>query len=172
VSPELDERNMSESMTSSNLMTMNALDLFLLGRKLAKLGMETLPSSTVSALPPSATAVFIDVLEVPVSSIGEIARRTELPQSQVSAAVVTLVEHCLVETVSDPNDRRRTLVRAAPGVARQIRSKVDVPIDHTIADALGNESPKELAQVLEALEMLSLRLSPRILNWTPEDIVS
>ena len=37
-------------------MTMNALELFLLGRKLAKMGIETIPSSTVSALPPSASA--------------------------------------------------------------------------------------------------------------------
>lgn len=150
---------------------MNALELFLLGRKLAKLGVETLPSATVSALPPSASAVLIDVLEVPNSSIGEIARRTELPQSQVSAAVATLEDHCLLETVSDPDDRRRTLVRGAPGVARKIRSKVDVPIDRTIAEALGDDDPDDLARVMEALELLSLRLAPRILNWSPDESV-
>ena len=150
-------------------MNMNGLELFLLGRKLTKMGFETIPSSAVHAFPPSATAVLIDVLECPNSSIGEIAKRTELPQSQVSAAATMLEDHGLLKTVSDPDDRRRTLVRGAPGVARKIQSKVDVPIDKTIAKALASDSPDDLAQVLAALEMLSLRLSPRILNWSSDD---
>ena len=153
-------------------MTMNALELYLLGRKLAKLGMETLPASAVSAFPPSVTAVLIDVLEFPNSSIGEIAKRTELPQSQVSAATATLVEHCLLETVSDPDDGRRTLVREAPGGASLIRSKVDVPIDQAIAQALASEDSGDLSLVIEALELLLLRLTPRVLNRSPEEIVS
>jgi DNA-binding MarR family transcriptional regulator len=153
-------------------MTMNALELFLLGRKLAKMGIETIPSSTVSALPPSASAVLIDVFEFPNSSIGEIAKRTELPQSQVSAAVAMLKDDGLLETVSDPDDRRRTLVREAPGIARKIRSKVDVPIDKTIAKALASDDPDDLAQVIGALEMLAERLAPRILKLSHEDSVS
>ena len=107
-------------------MSMNGLELFLLGRKLAKMGIETIPSSALNEFPPSAQAVLIDVLEYPNSSIGEIAKRTELPQSQVSAAATILEERCLLETVSDPNDGRRTLVRGAPGVGRKIRKKVDI----------------------------------------------
>jgi DNA-binding MarR family transcriptional regulator len=145
-------------------MSMNGLELFLLGRKLAKMGIETIPSSALNEFPPSAQAVLIDVLECPNSSIGEIAKRTELPQSQVSAATTILEEKCLLETVSDPDDRRRTLVRGAPGVGRKIRKKVDVPIDETIARALANESPDTLAQVLAALEMLSAQLTPRSLS--------
>lgn len=152
-------------------MTMNGLELFLLGRKLAKMGFETIPSSAVHAFPPSATAVLIDVLESPNSSIGEIAKRTELPQSQVSAAATLLEDHGLLETASDPDDRRRTLVRGAPGVARKIGSKVDVPIDQTIADALASDSSDDVAEVVEALEMLALRLSPRTVSLSPEDTV-
>jgi DNA-binding MarR family transcriptional regulator len=145
-------------------MSMNGLELFLLGRKLAKMGIETIPSSALNEFPPSAQAVLIDVLECPNSSIGEIAKRTELPQSQVSAATTILEEKCLLETVSDPDDRRRTLVRGAPGVGRKIRKKVDVPIDETVARALASESPDTLAQVLAALEMLSAQLTPRTLS--------
>jgi DNA-binding MarR family transcriptional regulator len=150
-------------------MSMNGLELFLLGRKLAKMGIEAIPSSALNEFPPSAQAVLIDVLECPNSSIGEIAKRTELPQSQVSAATTMLEEKCLLETVSDPNDGRRTLVRGAPGVGRKIRRKVDVSIDQTVADALANSSPDDLAHVLEALEMLSAQLTPRTLKWSNED---
>jgi DNA-binding MarR family transcriptional regulator len=145
-------------------MSMNGFELFLLGRKLAKMGIETIPSSALDEFPPSAQAVLIDVLEYPSSSIGEIAKRTELPQSQVSAAATLLEERCLLEAVSDPNDRRRTLVRAAPGVGRKIRKKVDVPIDQTVADAIASTSPDDLFEVLKALEVLSLQLTPRSLK--------
>jgi DNA-binding MarR family transcriptional regulator len=145
-------------------MEMNGLELYLLGRKLAKMGIETIPSSVLNEFPASAQAVLIDVLECPNSSIGEIAKRTELPQSQVSAAATMLEEKCLLETVSDPDDRRRTLVRGAPGVGKKIGKKVNVPINQTVANSLASDRPEDLAQVLEALEMLSLQLSPRTLN--------
>jgi DNA-binding MarR family transcriptional regulator len=150
-------------------MSMNGLELFLLGRKLAKMGIETIPSSALNEFPPSAQAVLIDVLEYPNSSIGEIAKRTELPQSQVSAAATMLEERCLLETVSDPNDGRRTLVRGAPGVGRKIRKKVDVSISQTVADALASTNPNDLAQALEALEFLSLQLTPRALKWNDDN---
>jgi DNA-binding MarR family transcriptional regulator len=150
-------------------MKMNGLELFLLGRKLAKLGMEAIPKSALDEFPPSAQAVLVDVLECPNSSIGEIAKRTELPQSQVSAATMLLEERCLLETVSDPDDRRRTLVRAVPGVGRKIRKKVDVPIDQTIANVLLSDRPEDLDRVLEALELLSTQLTPRALKWSNED---
>jgi len=149
-------------------MSVNGLELFLLGRKLAKMGIETIPSSALNEFPPSAQAVLIDVLEYPNSSIGEIAKRTELPQSQVSAAATMLEERCLLETVSDPNDGRRTLVRGAPGVGRKIRKKVDVSINQTVADALASTDAEDLARALEALEFLSLQLSPRTLKWNDD----
>jgi DNA-binding MarR family transcriptional regulator len=79
-----------------------------------------------------------------------------------------LEERCLLETVSDPNDGRRTLVRGAPGVGRKIRKKVDVSINQTVADALASADPDDLAQALEALEFLSLQLSPRTLKWNDD----
>jgi DNA-binding MarR family transcriptional regulator len=144
----------------------NALELFMLGRKLAKLGVEALPSATVNALPPSAKAVLIDVIEYPGTAIGEIARRTELPQSQVSVAVATLREHCLIETELDPADRRRTLVREAPGMADILRPKVAVPIDETIVRALCGASDAEFAEVVAALELLAERFTPRVVSWS------
>ena len=149
-------------------MSMNGLELFLLGRKLAKMGIETIPSSALNEFPPSAQAVLIDVLEYPNSSIGEIAKRTELPQSQVSAAATMLEERCLLETVSDPNDGRRTLVRGAPGVGRKIRRKVDVSVDQTVAEALASTNPDDLARALEALEFLSMQLTLRALKWNDD----
>ena len=74
--------------------------------------------------------------------------------------------------MSDPDDGRRTLVREAPGGASLIRSKVDVPIDQAIAQALASEDSGDLSLVIEALELLSLRLTPRVLNRSPEEIVS
>jgi hypothetical protein len=53
-------------------------------------------------------------------------------------------------------------------VGRKIRKKVDVSINQTVADALASADPDDLAQALEALEFLSLQLSPRTLKWNDD----
>ena len=99
---------------------MNALELFLLGRKLMKLGEQAIPTTAgFHQLPTSVRSILIDVFEHPNSSVGEITTRTGFPQSHVSAAVARLREGGALVTTVDPNDRRRTLVRPSPEVPRR-----------------------------------------------------
>src|SRR6266542_4942792 len=96
---------------------MNALELFLLGRKLMKLGEQAIPTTAgFHQLPTSVHSILIDVFEHPNSSIGEITARTGFPQSQVSASVAKLREGGALVTEADPGDRRRTLVHPHPAI--------------------------------------------------------
>lgn len=138
---------------------MNALELFLLGRKLMKIGEQAIPARAgFHRLPASVRSVLIDVFEHPGSSVGEISARTGFPQSHVSASVARLRERGAVITAIDPNDRRRTLVRPSPTVPRQATQLVSAPIEAALAAALGTENPPEVAEVASALETLALRL--------------
>jgi DNA-binding MarR family transcriptional regulator len=139
----------------------NALELFLLGRKLMKIGQEAIPARAgFHQLPASVRSVLIDVFEHPNSPVGEISARTGFPQSHVSASVARLRERGAVVTTTDPKDRRRTLVRPSPEVPRQAAQLVSAPIDAALAAALGTQNPQEIAQVVSALETLALHLTP------------
>lgn len=62
-------------------------------------------------IPPGEVMVLEDVLAHPDSSVGEIAERTGLAQSHVSATVARLGASGALNTSADPADGRRTLVR-------------------------------------------------------------
>ncbi|WP_368666626.1 MarR family transcriptional regulator [Kitasatospora sp. MBT63] len=107
-----------------------------------------------------------DVLAHPGATVGEIAVRTGLPQSQVSTAVARLVEAGSVDTEPDPADRRRRRVRAAahPPSARveEVRSTT---IDDALTAALtapDGSAPDEplLREVSAALDTLARHLTP------------
>ncbi|HEY9373615.1 MarR family winged helix-turn-helix transcriptional regulator, partial [Streptomyces sp.] len=144
---------------------MNGVELFLLGRILMKIGEDALPE------PPggegryagSARLVLIvasDVAAHPDSSVGEIAARTGLPQSQVSTAVARLKEASSVETVPDPADRRRVLVRPAPEISARVAQVRATRIESALAAALGSDDPTRLTEIEEALTTLSRHLMP------------
>ncbi|WP_322975483.1 helix-turn-helix domain-containing protein [Streptomyces sp. NBC_00162] len=96
----------SVSMYSS---CMNGVELFLLGRTLMKIGEQAMPQ--VKSGSPGATrsvlVVLGDLVSHPGATVGEIAERTGLPQSQVSTAVARLETAGSVDTEPDPADRRR-----------------------------------------------------------------
>jgi DNA-binding MarR family transcriptional regulator len=144
---------------------MNGLELFLLGRRLAKLGEDAIPPSQFHDLATSKRAVLFDVFEHPGTTIGEVVVRTGLLQSQVSSAVTTLRGLGVFVTEADPSDRRRTLVQAAPDMAARAANRATVPIDETIASALGDAGPGDLAEVLAALDTVAARLMPHEETW-------
>jgi DNA-binding MarR family transcriptional regulator len=148
---------------------MNGLELFLLGRRLQKIGAAAIPRAGFHELPPSVRSILIDVFEHPDSSIGEITARTGWPQSHVSASVARLRSGGALEATVDPEDRRRTLVRASPEVLRRVGGWAWPPIDDALADALGAEDPADVAQAIAALERLARRLtSPAHAGMRPE----
>jgi len=143
--------------------SVNGLELSMLGRTLMKIGEEAIPTDGLGAQATGTRAVLVvlgDVIEHPDSAVGEIAARTGLPQSQVSGAVARLREAGSVVTEADPADRRRSLVRKAPGLSERSERAASAPIDGPLAAALGDDDPQALAEVLAALDVLGRRLTP------------
>jgi hypothetical protein len=138
----------------------NGLELFLLGRKLMKLGEEAMPASGFQQMPASVRSVLVDVYTHPGSSISEIMTRTGFPQSHVSAAVASLSEKGGVITSTDPADRRRTLVSPNPEVSLGLPALKWVPVDDVLAQAIGTGDPGQVGEVIAALELLARILTP------------
>jgi DNA-binding MarR family transcriptional regulator len=137
----------------------NAVELYLLGRKLMKIAEEALPRPATGGPPTSVRMILVDIAEHPDSSVGEIASRTGFPQSHVSASVARLRDLGALVTSIDPRDRRRTLTRLARGIGQRAR-RAAVPVDAALAAALSDPDPTELEAVIEALDTLAVRLSP------------
>jgi DNA-binding MarR family transcriptional regulator len=138
----------------------NGFELFLLGRKLMKLGEEALPPSRFRQLPTSVRSVLMDIYEHPGSSVSEITARTGFPQSHVSASVARLREARGVITTTDPTDRRRTLVAPNPEVRRGLPSMAWEPIDAVLTEAIGTGDAAQTAEAVAALELLARLLTP------------
>lgn len=102
------------------LLSVNGVELFLLGRALMKIGEEAMPTEGIGDQPTSMRTVLIVVSDLrahPDTTVGEIAARTGLPQSAVSAAIARLRTAGAVTTATDPRDRRRTIIREAPEIS-------------------------------------------------------
>lgn len=140
---------------------MDAVELYLLGRKLMKIGKGELPKSDTGGLVASVRMILIDASEHPDSSIGEIASRTGFPQSHVSASVARLRDRGALETSIDPSDGRRTLARLAPGMRERTARRAPIPVNDALSAALDTSDPGHLNEVLGALEVLTARFTPR-----------
>ncbi|MET8642243.1 helix-turn-helix domain-containing protein [Streptomyces sp. NPDC004074] len=85
-----------------------------------------------------------DIAAHPDSAVGEIAARTRLPQGQVFTAVARLREAGSVQTVPDPADRRRMLVRQAVETSERVAPVRATDITAALASALGTDDPARL----------------------------
>jgi DNA-binding MarR family transcriptional regulator len=139
----------------------NGLELFLLGRRLMKLGEEAIPPSGFHRMPTSVRSVLVDVYEHPGSSVSEITERTGFPQSHVSASVTRLREAGALITVTDPADRRHTLVSPNPEVRRGLPAMETewTSVEDVLARAIGSGDPGQAAQAVAALELLARLLT-------------
>jgi len=138
----------------------NGFELFLLGRTLMKIGQEAMPAAGLDQLPSSVRSVMIDVFQHPDSSVGEIAARTGFPQSHVSASIARLRDAGVLVTAVDLKDRRRILVRRSPQVPGGAAQQASAPIDAALSAALGTDDPRQVGEVVAALETLARRLGP------------
>ncbi|MCK2221834.1 MarR family transcriptional regulator [Actinomadura sp. ATCC 31491] len=142
---------------------MNGVELFLLGRTLMKIGEEAMPAEGIGEHSTSLRTVLIVISDLrghPDTTVGEIAARTGLPQSAVSAAVARLRSAGAVLAETDPRDRRRTIIREAPEVSDRVSRVRDTPIDDALAAALGTDDRERVRETVEALEELADRLVP------------
>ncbi|MDT3440178.1 MULTISPECIES: MarR family transcriptional regulator [unclassified Pseudofrankia] len=140
---------------------MDGFELFQLGRRLMKLGEQAIPEVGLHQLSAPTRAVVFDVFGNPGSSISDITARVRFPQSQVSACVARLREAGVVEAVTDPADRRRTLVRPTAEALRRSQDRPPAEIDDALATAIGSTDPAEVQRVKDALETLAGLLAPR-----------
>ncbi|WP_100840313.1 MarR family winged helix-turn-helix transcriptional regulator [Kitasatospora fiedleri] len=146
---------------------MDGVELFLLGRTLMKIGEDALPEPPGgSGRHPGGTRNTLiaasDVAAHPGTTVGEIAARTGLPQSQISTAVARLKEAGAVRTDPDPADRRRTLVRPAERPSARVAAVRATGVEEALAAALGPDAgPERLAEVTAALAVLARHLSVR-----------
>jgi DNA-binding MarR family transcriptional regulator len=108
--------------------------------------------------------VASDIRAHPDSSVGQIAERTGFPQSMVSACIARLREAGAIEAATDPNDRRRLLVRPASQVSARVAKVRAAPVDATLAAALGTDDPRQIAEIVAALETLARHLTPQALT--------
>jgi len=139
---------------------MDALDLILLGRQLAKIGEDAMRDSPGPSFPTGPSLVLRDVFANPKASINEIAERTSLPQSYVSESVAKLRDQGLVRTSVDPSDKRRTLVQVTEEHPRAVARKGTVSVDAVLAQALGYDGLDAAREELDVLATLSQRLRP------------
>jgi DNA-binding MarR family transcriptional regulator len=146
---------------------MDALDLIILGRQLARIGERAMregdpedngPETLGAALPAGALIVMRDVLTHPGSSISDITARTGLPQSHVSESVNKLRVKGIAEINADPADRRRTLVRLAATSQDQVIRHSARNADDLLRGALGDVSDDGARQVIAMLYDLARRL--------------
>jgi DNA-binding MarR family transcriptional regulator len=154
---------------------MNGLELYLLGRRLMKLGEEALPPSGLDDMGASVRSVLTDVFSHPGSSVSEIKDRTGFPQSHVSSSVARLRDLGVLVTAPDPADRRRTLVRPAEGMVQKAVRRAATSVDGTLAEAIGPDARDRLPEALAALDLLGELIMPQVHEMTqpsPADAAS
>ena len=146
---------------------MDALDLIILGRQLARIGERAMregdaeddgPGALGAALPAGALIVMRDVLIHPGSSISDVTARTGLPQSHVSESVNKLRVKGIAEINADPADRRRTLVRLTATSQDRVARHSARNADDLLRIALGDVSDDGAHQIIAMLTDLARRL--------------
>jgi len=143
---------------------MTPVEIILLGRTLMKIGEQALPApedGTPLGGERTVVIVMTDIYENPGTTVGEVARRTGLPQSAVSGSVARLRSVGSVISEPDPRDRRRQLLGRNPNLTARRHAVATATIDEAVAAALGEHTPADLAEVLSALQTLGDWLTPQ-----------
>ncbi|MER7788180.1 helix-turn-helix domain-containing protein [Streptomyces sp. NPDC097640] len=143
----------------------NGVELFLLGRTLMKIGEDAMPEPPGGAERHAGSTRLVliaasDIAAHPGTTVGDIAARTGLPQSQISTAVARLKEAGSITTAPDPADRRRALISPAAEPSARVAQVRATTIDAALATALGADDPQRLREVTDALAVLARHLTP------------
>ncbi|ODT89910.1 MarR family transcriptional regulator [Phenylobacterium sp. SCN 70-31] len=116
------------------------------------------PQEQLAELPATERIILQDLVESAPTSIQDIARRTQIAQSRVSAAVQKWRERGRIDARPDPTDRRRSILTSSATLDAEVLAGMGASAD-TVLQALGvNLSARERRSVLQALELLHERL--------------
>ena len=136
------------------------MQLYLLGRRLTKIGESAFVGPSIADLPPGVALILTDVFAHPGTSIGEVVQRTGLPQGHVSKSVARFRNRGAVTTATDPADGRRTLVTPTASAREAVALQSAAPIDAALTEALGGASPAAVQATVALLEDLAASLAP------------
>ncbi|WP_106436714.1 MULTISPECIES: MarR family transcriptional regulator [Streptomyces] len=144
---------------------MNGVELFLLGRTLMKIGEDAMPEPPGGSERHAGSTRLVliaasDIAAHPGTTVGDIAARTGLPQSQISTAVARLKEAGSITTTPDPADRRRALISPAAEPSARVAQVRATTVDAALATALGTDDPQLLREVADALAVLARHFTP------------
>jgi DNA-binding MarR family transcriptional regulator len=133
----------------------DALDVILLGRELAKIGERAFRGGSAAQEMPSGRALVLrDVFANPDSPVSAITARTGLPQSYVSESIAALCEEHVLVTSPDPHDRRRTLASVSSSHRRRVAVRASTPVDDALEDMLGKQRATRVLRLLLNLSEL------------------
>lgn len=136
---------------------MNGRQLNRLARRLVELSRQASTYRDDLVPAPGEAAILGEVVEHPGCSIRDLCERTGFAQSHISTIVAALTERGLLETATDPADRRRTLVHPGTPLVRGVNRR-QRPIDDTLAAALAD--PAAARRAAELLDELAAILFP------------
>ncbi|ADI10420.1 MarR family transcriptional regulator [Streptomyces bingchenggensis BCW-1] len=145
--------------------SVNGVELFLLGRTLMKIGEDAMPEPPGGSERHAGSTRLVliaasDIAAHPGTTVGDIAARTGLPQSQISTAVARLKEAGSITTTPDPADRRRALISPAAEPSARVAQVRATTVDAALATALGTDDPQLLREVADALAVLARHFTP------------
>ena len=142
---------------------MDAGQLHRLARVLREIALTATADPGDAAVSANVVAIAEDIARHPGTSIGEIARRTRVAQSQVSTTVSAMSDQGFVALSPDPADRRRVQVRIDTAARSQVlRARGRRPITDALA-AVGAEdgtkrTPAQLRRIERLLDELAAAL--------------
>lgn len=132
---------------------MDGVRLHRLGKRLIDLSREVTTDAGDARMTAGEVAVTEDVFTHPDSTVSDICARTGFAQSHVSASVARLKERGLVETATDPTDRRRTNVHLSDAARQAIMRRASRPAENTIEQTMAD--PAKARRVTALLDELA-----------------
>ena len=134
--------------------------MYFLARYLLAAARRTIVPEAEGHLSGSERLVLEDLVEAAPTTINEISQRTQIAQSRVSAIIAEWRKRGAIDTSSDPNDRRKTVVAPSKTLQAQYLAGALASAEDVL-DQLGVElDAKERKAVLGALSLLHGRLRP------------
>ena len=154
-------------MQCGTLVQVNGPNLFILGRRLMRLGEQAIPTTGIGTYSTSnrmVLTVAADIDEHPQTTVQEIADRTDFAQSQVSLAVARLKSADAIVTGRDPNDGRRTLISANPRDSERVATVNAADVYEAVlasCDGDADRARRAVSLLTELAELLPARPSRR-----------
>jgi DNA-binding MarR family transcriptional regulator len=150
---------------ASTITVMDAARLHKLARVLRELAIDVTSDLSEGRATPTEVTIGMDIFEHDATTVGEIAKRTGVAQSQVSTTVAAMRDYGLLSVESDPGDRRRGRITLDPAARRQLagnrgrRPVSDAIRQHLLAHARA-ATAAEVRAVVQLLDALADRLLP------------